>query len=707
MLGIRQVGVAAIVVLVSWCSALASDDQNRDTNDLPDVVVTASRSAVDPENVPADLTVFSEPDIQKPQNKNILDALTTTPGIKINNRQNNGIFGGGVDIHGLQTNATSGGNLLFILDGVPQRRLSFGGPYFGSLPHTAVNRMELVEGALTTQYGRGAMLGTLQMFTDPVVQDRAYAELSANYETETRYVQTTLKGTIPFEGDRGYISGAFSTDQADGWQDDTASDHSNGYFNSRIFLSDRDQIKLFGGMYSGSDDVASPLFVDQNGDLEPYMDWESNLSTGHNYLDLKETRLGGSWMHDWSNALSSTVTVAYWTGETEWGVNRPWSKPSDYGTDNPVIDTIRYMTLYWDEESFFSEAMLTYSFSFSESIGGSLSGGVNYERFDWDNETFNYGTVSLNARTGEVDNSGLNMDADSTQTETEAVFWGPFMVGTLQFGETAAIQGGLRYDDYRNDQENLTSGESYSGDQDFVSPSIGGVYHWLRRASILSSIYANWGQNYNPVTRTGVSAGILDADPEQSETYEAGLRATFWNGKARANASYYHIDRTDVPQRDSLGNYTHAADWQIKGVEISCTLMPTDQWMLFANVDFPDPEIKNDQANPGYNGNRIMFAGEQLLKFGARYQPGEKFYVGFETLYMDDAYADSANTVELSDYWLTDLYVGYPIKNIELIGFVKNVFDQEYYSGAFDNSGGLVFAGTPLTVGLGIKIYSY
>jgi outer membrane cobalamin receptor len=707
MFAISRSALVLIMVLLLWGPISAFAEETDDSYALPDMVVTASRSVEDPDNVPADLKVFSESEIQIPQNKNVLDALAIAPGIKINNRQNNGIFGGGVDVHGLQTNATSGGNLLFMLDGVPQRRLSFGGPYFGALPHSAVNRMELVEGALTTQYGRGAMLGTLQMFTDPVVRDRPYTELSVNFESETAYVQTVLKGTVPLEGEGGYISGTLSTDQADGWQENTASNHSDGYFNSLFLLSDRQRIKLFGGVYSGDEDVATPVFVDENGDLIPYMAWDANLSTGHNYLKLEEKRIGGSWMYDWNNSLAFKATLAYWSGETEWGVNRPWSKPSDYGIDNPLIGSVRYMTLFWDEESFFSEAMVTRSYGLAESLSGSLSAGVNYERFDWDNVTYNYGTVSLNAQTGAVDSSGLNMDADPTVMETEAVFWGPFLINTLRFGEAAVLQGGLRYDNYQNDQEDVTRQAVYSGDQDFVSPSLGGIFHWLRKESVQSSFFANWGRNYNPVTRTGVSAGILDADPEKSETFEAGLRGSFWGDKADARVSYYHIDRTDVPQRDGLGQYTHAAEWQIKGFGLSFNLTPAEAWTLFASLDFPDPKIKDDKANPDNNGNRIMFAGEHLIELGARYQPFENVYAEFQTRHVDETYADSANTILLPDYWLTDVSVGFAVGNMSFVGFVKNVFDQKYYSGAFDSSGGMAFAGTPVTFGVGVKIHTY
>ncbi len=109
---------------------------------LGEIVVTGTPQAMELNRMPADVTVIHEEQLRQPGINGYQDALRReVPGVKISPRQEGDIATPGLEVRGLDSNPTSGGNVLILLDGVPQRRLSFGGPYAGGLPFNAVNRI--------------------------------------------------------------------------------------------------------------------------------------------------------------------------------------------------------------------------------------------------------------------------------------------------------------------------------------------------------------------------------------------------------------------------------------------------------------------------------------------------------------------------------------------------------------------------------------
>ena len=84
-----------------------------------------------------------------------------------------------------------------MLDGIPQRRLSFGGPYNGALPNEAVTRMELLKGPASSLYGRYALSGALQLFTEPGGDEfRLKTSTLLESEVDAATTSLTLSGPI-------------------------------------------------------------------------------------------------------------------------------------------------------------------------------------------------------------------------------------------------------------------------------------------------------------------------------------------------------------------------------------------------------------------------------------------------------------------------------------------------------------------------------
>ncbi len=683
---IMSVTLVSFVATTVW----AAESEGDDGTELSAFIITVNRQEVSLMDTPAVAVSLEQP--QDESAKTFLDALATVPGVKINERQNNGIFGGGIDIRGFSTNATSGGNVKILLDGVPQHRLSFGGPYFGALPYAAVEKMELVKGPFITQYGRGGLVGALHLMT--VEGGESFeGTFSTEYETETDFNRYILQvsGPLPLVEKSSYAVTA-SYDQANGWQDTTESHHGDVYSTFHFGITPHDEVTLIAGYYAGTDDVPTQLFVDADGELLPYQHWsDSHTPNEYNWVELQETRLGVVWEHTFSEQTIFTLRNSYWSGATEWGVNRPWHFNPSY----PDLQA-RYMYLDWQEESSVHEVQLSHDYQLSATINGNCVAGLGYEAYTWDNNTYNYGFVDMNLATGVIDSSALNFaNPTHSNTVTDASFSSAFCTNRLNIGEQWSVDAGLRYDFYEVTQDDKTGGKRSSAEHEYYSPAFGAVFHAIEEDDMELSLFANWGKNFNPILRTGVNAGLIETDPETSETIETGCKGIA--GLFQYSMTYYHIARSDVAQRIGT-RYYNSDEWLTDGVELWAAAEPLEGLHIFASAARNNPRIESSEKTPTYAGNQIMFSSEDLYSCGYDYQHPLGIGTGMKMRYTGETYADSANSVSVDGYWLTDLFMSYEWETVRTSVSVNNLFDQRYFSGAFDDTRGYVFAGTPRTV---------
>lgn len=712
-IGLAIAAGAAMLQVISPLPAGAQEESGQEDADsfradqgpveLAPYVVTASREATEILKTPASVVVFEEVDLRKPGNKILLEPLNPVPGVKINQRQNNGIFGGGIDLRGLSTNATSGGNVLILVDGVPQRRLSFGGPYFGAVPFDAADRMELAKGALTSQYGRGAMVGTLQLFTLPETPGERVTAIST-YESETEFLKQTLSVTTPISlgSETGALKVTASFDDAKGWQDRTNSTHGNVYLSSELPLSASDTLRLSGGFYRGYEDLASQLFIDREGNLGRYLDWDDNLSVlDHNFLEVEEARFAAGWEHAFDDSTTLEFTAAYWSAASDWGVSRPWGNYAGSVGAFTAADC-QYQTLDWDETGIFTNLGLTRHYQIGENLGGFFVTGLQYDRYTWDNASYNFGTVTCNYAVDAITASNLDFSRPPAMRDSESESLGGYFVNTLEWGDDVTLYTGLRYDTFDYSQTNPATGTSVEDSREYLSPSAGASWRFYEDSHGAASLFANWGKNFTPNTRTGVSASIADVTPERSSTLEGGIKIQALDRRIEGEISAFHVNRSDVLQ--NIANVPVISDsYEIDGMETAISVRPVDFLQLYANFSLIDPKIEESKRWPGRVGNRIAFVSEHLFKAGATIFCSEDFNLGMDARYTSDTFADSANTVRVPDYWLASFNANYTFQDVTLSLFIHNLTDQRYIMDVFDDSNGLVFAGTPRTVGLSVR----
>lgn len=682
------------------------------------VVVTGTRAQTEAVDVPADVKVVGAETLQRPGTKGAPAALQGISGVKLNPRQDNATFTD-LELRGLTGNATSGGNLLVLLDGIPQRRLS-GAAYLGALPFDAIWREELVKGAMSGLYGRNALAGALQLFSDPGSYEPRF-DASAYYEYPTRDGRTGVKisgpiGSEPLAGSRlatYSISGSYN--QYGGWQPVTGRQKGDVYLHVEVPVSARDTMTLLGGFFTAAEEAAAPVLVDNEGRRLPGLPRDVNLAIpGQNSLDLLETRLGVRHTRKWSDYITTKLTAAYWRGDTNWKIGRPDDRP-DTGTVLARFTGDRRSL----ERSTFTEAELEAKGRISKVVTGSLNAGGSYEYLTYDMSSADITTQAEFAATGKY-SRGVPLDylsrvepgkstwvySDVSKRNTWEHDVGAFARGQLALADRVFVSGGARYDWFSRTQENPATGEQAERSDSAISPSAGVSVAVIRTREHKLNVFGNRGQGFSPVFRAVNNTQFADVKPESSRSVEVGAKAILWRKMLELTAVVYELDRFDIvamnPQTKLQEN---VGDWRIRGIEADARLRPIKPLTVYGSFATRDPIIGRYYANPALQGNKIPFVSDQIATAGVEGMSPVKVGAGTEVRYYTSFYGNEQNSFRLPGYALWDLWVFYDVdKHVRVAGFVKNALDTDYYSTVFNGvKNGSAFAGTPRTFGVSMR----
>jgi outer membrane receptor protein involved in Fe transport len=272
-------------------------------------------------------------------------------------------------------------------------------------------------------------------------------------------------------------------------------------------------------------------------------------------------------------------------------------------------------------------------------------------------------------------------------------------------------------------------------------------------------VYAKYTRGWKPGTYNATASqfsGPSIAEPEKLNSYEAGVRGSWFDGRLGLDATvfYYAYDNYQIFTARQLFGGTpefvilNASDAEVYGSEVDAVARPWDgafwnlrfswlesQFLDFLQVDqFLVPgsgtgvpvEFRERQAsgNPLLNSPRfkISMTTEQTVPLG-RYGSLTARYDGVWT---DTTYYDSTagrglgdqdgnqflpkDTIGQPPFWLHNVRLAWraPNNRIEIAGWVRNVTNEAYKTFAFDGSNfqatTIYFVGDPRTYGASIVV---
>jgi iron complex outermembrane receptor protein len=237
------------------------------------VIVSGSRFEENLNEVPANVKVITRDEIANSTSNNIPDVLSQIGGLNVRSSSGNPLnLDASVDMGGY--GATANSNTLILVDGQRLNPVDSGTINWESIPIDSIERIELLQGGASTQYGNGAVGGVINIITNGGAKNLNQASLSyGSYNTlignailRNKFDNTTIQLTA-------------NTSNTDGWRQNSAA---NAYsFDGKITqsLGGIDQIyadlffnhsnsqtpgSVLGQAGKGNSQAARPAFIGSN-----------------------------------------------------------------------------------------------------------------------------------------------------------------------------------------------------------------------------------------------------------------------------------------------------------------------------------------------------------------------------------------------------------------------------------------------------------
>ena len=242
---------------------------------------------------------------------------------------------------------------------------------------------------------------------------------------------------------------------------------------------------------------------------------------------------------------------------------------------------------------------------------------------------------------------------------------------------------------------------------------------------------------------------VAQIKPEKVDHFELGLKTQFWDRQATLNLAAYWTEIRDfqasvisnISGSSTLRGYLANADKvRVRGIEADFSVRPSDRLNAFLSGAFTDHEfVKFDDApcppelagggtgtpagppsTPGANSPANCDVSGQWLpgisrwsfSWGAEYnipthflgQDGET-YLGYEASYRSTFSSNASRSIYtgVKGYSLHNFRLGFRTEQLDIFGWVRNAFDQNYYESLAVTPGntGLISAqlGDPRTFG--------
>lgn len=627
-------------------------------------------------------------------------------------------------------------------------------PILKGFPIFDLDRVEVLRGPQGTLFGRNTPAGIVKFDSvKPGDELNGYARVSYG-----RFNAVNAQGAIGGQLAGDTLSARLSLlyQRQDDWVDNTRTpgdDDLEGFdeFAARLqfLLKPSDNLDiLLAGQIRTLDGTArvfrANVFERGERGLRPGFRRDEVSVDGQNEQEVDTWNLSGTVTYDFGPVSLISVT-SYWdgdatsVGDVDGGFGANFLPPELTGPGNiPFTAETR--------DSVPSLKQFTQELRIASNGDGPLSYQAGFFYFDEEltivSENFSTLGDPLNPP------GGINILVDQRQ---DSQAFGIFGSVTFKATDQLSFTGGLRYNnderDYRVDRlsdtqfpdflQNPLGTVTRSVEDDNLTWDISATY----AASDDVNLYARIAKGYRapsiqgrilfpPATATPLEDGVTVGDSETIQSYEAGIKTTFLDGRGRFNLNGFYYDLEDA-QLTAVGGgvnanrLINADNVRGYGFEIDAELRPVPELLLTAGLSYNNTEIQDaglttaacgavrldllpgdpslctildpivvpaapfSAAIVNIDGNSLPQSPEWIANWTVRYAipvgDGEVY------AYTDWAYRSRINfflyeSVEFQDNSLLEggLRIGYKTDRFDVAGFVRNITNDVSAVGGID-----------------------
>lgn len=658
---------------------------------LKGITVTANRQAERLQDVPANVQVVTEKDIQKRNVQNTAQALAMVTGVSASQSVE-----GTVNLRGYDSQ-----NILVLVDGQPMNTAWNGDVDWNMIPVENIRKIEVVSGGQSALYGGRAVGGVINIMTKTQKQDGLHGSATVSYGSNATVNQNYNVGFKKDKFDFGAFYGSMNTH---GWKDYDVSVSKSG--KAKGYDSDAEGNAIIGNR--GSKKVLNESF---------------GFNMGYSFNDSQKlTYKYTHSIYDWKYE----DPISYIKGDDPWngkiGENNKSYSPSSFlgkrgwraynlhsltynDKDNGIHAHFGLTDYYKDgyitpdktvnpakdfdgkgKKTSYPSKSWNMDLNKRWALGAhNLLAGVSYGQ-DKFNETISSVTdwKSWNS-SGTVDQKAGGKDK----------YWSLYAQDKWNFAPKWTAYIGGRYDHYRKyggydskiyaGKEDLSSGKSYEK----FSPKLSLDY----AANRDTNFYLSYGKSFNtPILyqlfrySNFMGKNIYpnkDLEPETTDTWELGMKQKI-GSKTDIHADVFYAKTKDYIRLNDSDEkhefYENAGDAKTHGFEISLNQHHSDAWTSYINYTWQTGKVE---------GEKNYDIPRHLLHVGTTYSKNP-WTVNLDGMFISDrteAGEESGCFKARDAYFLMNLSTNYQFnKNFGLQFAVNNLFDREYYDEDISNN---------------------
>lgn len=206
------------------------------------------------------------------------------------------------------------------------------------------------------------------------------------------------------------------------------------------------------------------------------------------------------------------------------------------------------------------------------------------------------------------------------------------------------------------------------------------AYKPVETGTIYFSYGTSFNPTFDTISFNPSNTPLQALDPEKNESFEIGTKWDLLDERLTISAAAFHTKKKNARTDGLPGDPPLVLDGEqiVQGFELGITGNITENWAIFAGYTYLDSEIENSN-DPLEVGRQLPNTPEQSFSLWTTYKLPWNLEVGGGVRFVDSRYSNPENTREVDSYWTADaMLTWHATENIDVRLNVYNITNEEY-----------------------------
>jgi iron complex outermembrane receptor protein len=637
-------------------------------NSQPTVIVSGSRFEENLNEVPANVKVITRDEIANSSSNNIPEVLSQIGGLNVKNSSGNPLnLDASVDMGGY--GATANSNTLVLVDGQRLNPIDSGTINWESIPIDSIERIEVLQGGASVQYGNGAVGGVINIITNGGAKNLNQASVTyGSYNTvisnailRNKVNDTTIQLTA-------------NTSNTDGWRQNSAA---NAYsFDGKLTQS-----------LGGIDQVYADIFFNHSNSQTPGA--VLGQAGRGNSQSARAAFIGSTITTDNSGIRAGLIKAI--SDQLTFDIDGTYSNKNTSSN----IPAYPYYVLYPN-----------WQLAVAPKIKANFG--------DWGTTVLGY---DFN-QASQSSSSGLTFGNTSLQQNVSILNQSMYLLSRIPLKVIDGLEasGGFRHQAQNASANDLSTGSTVSASQKYSANAGDVAFNYSYQSG--QKIFIKWDQSYrfpntdefwgfDPDTYTPIFNGILK--PQISQTYSAGGD---WNlRKTHLSALVFQsITQNEIRYDPSSGSNVNTAG----NINRTGFLFDSSSNITRNLTVAGGGKIQRSTYTTGsISGVGVGLSPDLLLNARAQYMFSSEWSAGAAVNYVGNQNYDadpaaSNSLAKIPSYVAADIYASYRVNSWDAKVMIKNIGGNSYATtGGYNSSRGYYYYPTTPTTYFATAKYNF